>query len=412
MKLLIGIPALDEEQSIQSIIERSLAAREVIIRESPVDEVEITVVSDGSTDKTVEIAKRYEGEIKVIVFEKNRGYGAAIKEAWIQSDAELLSFLDADGTCNPEFFAPLCRELIEKEADVTLGCRINPQSKMPLVRRLGNFVFAALLTMFSATRVKDTASGMRVIKRSSLQKLMPLPDGLHFTPAMSARAILSNDLVIKEIDMPYEEREGESKLNIWKDGVRFLRVIFDSALLYCPSRILDFFALVTGIYAIALMVTPAFFYLQNQSLEEWMIYRFVVSSLSGTVACLLFCAGHLGRKIVDITLSNRPSSEVNNGLFGGFFSSPFFWLVPVSLFLIGGALVFPSFIDLIQTGKTNEHWSRFVAMSTLTLLATILIVTRILVYFLNLVAGRMDFLRNREFYADWFKSLRKDSNAG
>ncbi len=199
-KLLIAIPALNEEKSISETIQRSLAARERILSNSPVTEVEISVVSDGSTDRTVELASRYLDRIRLIVFEKNRGYGAAIKEAWAQSDAELLAFLDADGTCDPNFFANLC-ELIEREhADVVLGCRMNPQSSMPRVRRLGNTVFALILSIFSSRRVRDTASGMRVVRRTSLPSLLPLPDGLHFTPAMSARAMLSSDLKIIELE--------------------------------------------------------------------------------------------------------------------------------------------------------------------------------------------------------------------
>ena len=87
MKLLIAIPALNEEQSIESIIQRTLAARDVIIGSSPVSEVAITVVSDGSTDRTAELAAKYLGQINLIVFPENRGYGAAIKEAWRRSDA-------------------------------------------------------------------------------------------------------------------------------------------------------------------------------------------------------------------------------------------------------------------------------------------------------------------------------------
>src|SRR3974377_1124060 len=118
MKLHFVIPAYNEEQSIASIIERSLAARQTIIANSPVDEVEISVVSDGSTDRTVNIAQRYTDQIKLIVFEKNRGYGAAIKEGWRQSDADFLGFLDADGTCDPNFFATLCQVLEGDKSDV------------------------------------------------------------------------------------------------------------------------------------------------------------------------------------------------------------------------------------------------------------------------------------------------------
>src|SRR5437016_6252614 len=149
MKLLIAIPALNEESSIQSIIERSLAARNDIIAHSPVQEVDVTVVSDGSTDRTVELASAYTERIKLIIFPKNRGYGAAIKEAWEQSDADLLGFLDADGTCDPRFFSQLCSTLMAEKADIVLGCRLNPSSKMPLIRRIGNGIFATILSLLS-----------------------------------------------------------------------------------------------------------------------------------------------------------------------------------------------------------------------------------------------------------------------
>src|SRR5580692_9300 len=141
MKLLIAIPALNEEDSIDSIIRRSIEAREYICANSPITEVEITVVSDGSTDKTVERARCYTDTINLIVFPKNRGYGAAIKEAWNQSDADLLGFLDADGTCEPKFFATLGQAVVAENADVVLGCRLNAASQMPLIRRIGNFIF-------------------------------------------------------------------------------------------------------------------------------------------------------------------------------------------------------------------------------------------------------------------------------
>src|SRR5262245_24834883 len=232
MKLLIAIPALNEEASIQQIIERCLRARQEIIEGSPVTQVEITVVSDGSTDGTVELAKQFTDRIKLIVFPRNRGYGAAIKEAWARSNADLLGFLDADGTCEPRFFTQLVNALNEHRADMALGCRLNAHSRMPWLRRLGNVVFASILSVLSSARVRDTASGMRVVRRSCLPELLPLPDGLHFTPAMSARAVMSGRVRIVEIDMSYAEREGQSKLRPGRDGLRFMRAILDAALLY------------------------------------------------------------------------------------------------------------------------------------------------------------------------------------
>ena len=134
---------------------------------------------------------------------------------------------------------------------------------MPAVRRIGNALFAMIMCLFSLSRVKDTASGMRVVRRASLSKVLPLPDGLQFTPAMSAsaRALLSEDVRIVEIDMPYSERQGESKLRVGKDGVRFLKVILETAFLYRPSRPLGILGLAGLVTAVALMAQPTAFYL-------------------------------------------------------------------------------------------------------------------------------------------------------
>ncbi len=239
MKLLIAIPALNEEESIEAIIERSLEARSDIMARSPITQVEITVVSDGSTDRTVSLARKYTDKIKLIVFEQNRGYGAAIQEAWLESDADLLGFLDADGTCEPRFFGDLAQALVSQGADVALGCRLNQSSEMPLIRRTGNILFAGLLSLLSGHYVRDTASGMRVVRREAYARLRPLPAGLHFTPAMSARALLDREANVKvvEIDMPYHERVGDSKLKVGKDGLRFLNVITRTAVQYRPLRV-------------------------------------------------------------------------------------------------------------------------------------------------------------------------------
>lgn len=389
MKLLIAIPALNEEAAIESIIRRSLAARAYITAKSPVTQVDITVVSDGSTDRTVERAKAFP-EINLIVFEKNRGYGAAIKEAWRRSDADLVSFLDADGTCDPNFFIDLCNTLVRENADVVLGCRLNSRSKMPLIRRIGNMIFATILTLFSSKRVKDTASGMRVVRRDSLPMLMPLPDGLQFTPAMSARALLSGELKITEIQMPYEERTGRSKLRVGKDGLRFLKVILEGAFLYRPARPLALAGGFCFAVAAALMTMPTGYYLSHHAVTEWMIYRFVVSHLVGISAALLLCASYLTDRIVRIALSSELNHQETT--IHRFFNSGWFWAVPFALSAIGVTLVIPSFLQLVRTGATYEHWSRFIAMSFFCSLALILVVTRAIDYVLQLVADRLAYL--------------------
>lgn len=393
MRLAITIPALNEEQSIRAIIERSLEARADILERTGLSSFEITVVSDGSTDRTASIAREYSDRIRLIEFPKNRGYGAAIVAGWRTSQAELLGFLDADGTCDPRFFGDLVLALEEKGADIALGCRLHKNSHMPALRRVGNRIFAWMLSVFSLSRVRDVASGMRVVRRSALNALFPLPEGLNFTPAMSARALLSRELSITEIDMPYEERAGHSKLHVLRDGWRFLKVILETIFLYRPNRLLGFIAL--GLFGLcAVMMTyPTIYRMQQGKFEEWMIYRFLVSVLLSSVAVLMICVGHLARKAADISLSNDPIRDRYASSVGKFVHSRAFWLLPMLLVFSGGAFVWDAWSAYLKTGEVYEHWSRFVAMMFFMTLSAILVATKFLDYCLNLLAERLAYLR-------------------
>jgi glycosyltransferase involved in cell wall biosynthesis len=357
--LTIVIPALNEEDAIGGTIARCLAARERIQSEAGVAHVEIVVVSDGSTDRTAEIAKSYE-DVKVIVFKKNQGYGAAIKEGWRQANGSLLGFLDADGTCDPIYFAEMCRVAVEESADVVLGSRLGPESQMPGIRRLGNRIYAFLLGLFCGRQVTDTASGMRVVRRESLKWLYPLPDGLHFTPSMSARALL-NDLRLIEIPIPYEERIGRSKLSVLRDGVRFLKTIFSGVLCYRPEKLLltlFMFCLV----ALTLLATyPAEFYFQNRRLEEWMIYRFVVCYLLGSFGLMLLLATALTYQMASFGPRRGSANAFWPFVVASVMSGPVLVGILVGLLFLAGVFLWPGMSEYIVTGHITLHWSRLLA---------------------------------------------------
>ena len=391
MKLLIAIPALNEAEAIDDIITRSLAARDVIIARSPVDEVDITVVSDGSTDETVERASRYVPQIDLIVFPENKGYGAAIKEAWARSDADLLGFLDADGTCDPEFFTVLCTRLIGDDADVALGCRMNEQSQMPRTRRVGNTIFATMLTYMSATGVRDVASGMRVVRRSILPRMLPLPDGLHFTPAMSARVMLAGDLRLVEIDMPYQERTGRSKLNVLRDGARFFRIIAETAFLFRPGRLLWTAALVAAVGSAIFVSGPLIYYSRHASLQDWMIYRCAAAALLALASVLLLSGGYLATRVTDVAIFHRDSPGWQ-GKCRAFIGRASFLFLPTALVLVSIALAWSGVSDYLSTGHVHTHWSRVLGIFSLLAIALALFVLKILDAALSLVRQRVDYL--------------------
>lgn len=360
MKLTIVIPALNEEASIGSIIERTLAARETIASHSPVDDVEVVVVSDGSTDRTAEIAAGYR-DVRLIVFEQNQGYGAAIKRGFSEGTGDLVGFLDADGTCDPAFFAQLCTALIEEGAAVALGSRMGPESHMPRVRRLGNRIYALILSTLSNRVVTDTASGMRVLRRDVLPYLYPLPDGLHFTPALSARVLMDDHLKLVERPMPYEERIGQSKLNVLKDGLRFFHTIFEMTLVWNPARLFLVGAIGSLLVMVLLAMHPVEVWLRLGQLDEDMIYRLLACWMLGTLGASSLSAAvvsdHLCH-LLDPTLA-KPRS------FAWTLLDRVYTLRGVALFLVPCAplmvwMVGSGVWTWLSAGYVALHWSRVV----------------------------------------------------
>ena len=377
--LTIVIPALNEEESIGSTIQRCLGARERICQLGGVADIEIMVVSDGSTDDTALIAKQCAGRdarVHVIVFEKNRGYGAAIKEGFERGTGSLVSFIDADGTCDPAYFGELCRALAVHDASVAVGSRMQPGNRMPRIRRVGNTLYALLLGSLSGKAVTDTASGMRVLRRDALSALYPLPDGLHFTPAMSARAMMS-DLRIIEIPMAYAERVGESKLHVLRDGVRFLVAIRDAVLLYQPSRMFGILAVACIITAILWSAYPVEFYMRNSQLEEWMIYRLLLCGLLVSVAFGFLCAGVLGDRVLSLMYRRRPRTFVGM-LLDRLLDRTQLLFVAVVAFVAAVALVWPAIVEYTQTGRVTIHWSRPLAAVFLVQLSATAVVFSVL----------------------------------
>jgi hypothetical protein len=233
--LSVVIPALDEAAAIADVIERVLALRPHLARRHIVGP-EVIVVDDGSRDDTGEIARRVAG-VRVIRHRETRGYGAALKTGLACAQGDLVAFLDADGTYPPESFPQLCEVALDG-TDLVIGSRMAAGANgMPATRRLGNRLFAALITLLGDRRVHDCASGMRVIRRSALARLYPLPDGLNFTPIMSLRA-LHEGLAVEEVPIAYAERIGESKLRVGRDGLRYAQSILWIALSYNPVRVL------------------------------------------------------------------------------------------------------------------------------------------------------------------------------
>ncbi len=380
--LTVVIPALNEEQAIAATLTRCLAVSESLRLNVGLQKIEWIVVSDGSTDKTVQIARTF-GAVTVIELPTNQGYGAAIQRGFVEGTGDLLAFLDADGTCDPACFEKMCSQILDDRAEVVLGSRMGPDSKMPRIRRIGNWLYAILLGFLTGRSVTDAASGMRVLTRDAWLQLQPLPSGLHFTPAMSAKALVTHMRIV-EIPIPYATRIGESKLNIFRDGLRFLSAILGGLLSVRPDRFLGMIFLVCAISTIGLAAFPVEHYMRNGSLEDWMIHRFIACLVLSYAGFTTFAAIAVSHRLASLGPLRKPTDSFYASAAAKFFS-------PIPLLIWGSFCMFFSLylireglIEYLTKRTVDLHWSRLIVAAYLMSVVFQGFITAILLGVINL----------------------------
>ena len=340
--LSIVIPAYNEEDGIATIANRVLAVKPDLAKVG-VDDLELLVVDDGSSDKTAEIARSIDG-VTLIKHKINKGYGAALKTGFGSAKGELVGFLDADGTYPPEYFPTLCTAALNG-SDLVIGSRMaGADSQMPTTRRIGNIFFAGLLSLISRSKVTDSASGMRVFKKKILEQIYPLPDGLNLTPVMSTRAI-HEGIRMKELPIPYSERLGRSKLSVVHDGRLFLESMIWTALTYNPVRILGMIGMFLSLISIAIFAGIAIARFNGvTSLGSGGVTAVMIALVTLVAGISLFSLGATFNYLT--TLFHK--RQVRQGLFGRpLLKTPlekyFGWLGPIALvggLILGGVSVF------------------------------------------------------------------------
>jgi glycosyltransferase involved in cell wall biosynthesis len=353
--LSVVIPALNEEEGIQAVLSRVLGVRPAL-QAAGVADLELIVVDDGSTDRTPELVEAMKG-VRLIRHARNLGYGGALKTGFAAACGEWVGFLDADGTYPPEYFPGLCKEGIAQNADIVIGSRMaGAESEMPTVRRVGNFLFANLVSLVSAQRITDSASGMRVFKKAILERIYPLPDGLNLTPVMSTRA-LHEGLKMIEVPIPYRERQGRSKLNVVRDGMRFAQSIVWTALTYNPVRQLGIMGLVCMAAAALIGAWIATLRLQGvTTLSPWGVFALFSGAVLAVVGVSIFILGAMFNYLVAIFYSQ----SIRQGLFGKpIFRTPIdrrFWWMGLAAIGAGISLAIASLVLSLNGWPLARLW--------------------------------------------------------
>lgn len=255
-KVSVVIPAKNEGASIGSVVSQLVGL---------VDE--IIVVDDGSTDATAETAK-YEGAV-VISHPYSKGNGAAIKAGARVATGEILVFMDGDGQHNPQDVPRLIAKL-KQGYDMVVGNRDN-KSQASFGRLAANKLYNRLASWMVGHRIRDLTSGFRVVRAEKFREfLYLLPNGFSY-PTTSTMAFFRAGYSVCYEPITAAKREGESHINLLKDGMRFLLIIFKVGTLYSPLKLFTPISLV--VFALGL-----FRYL----------YTFMVSGEFTNMSALLF----------------------------------------------------------------------------------------------------------------------------
>ena len=257
MKLVIQIPCLNEENSLPVTLE---ALPKHI---DGIDEIEVLVIDDGSTDNTVDVAKRA-GADAVISLGSNKGlakaFVAGINKA-LSMGADIIVNTDADNQYKAEYIEKLIKPILENKADIVIGARpvdsiehFSPLKKF--LQKLGS----AVMRFVSSSTVKDAPSGFRAFsKNAALQ--MNVFDKYTYTleTIMQARA---KGLVIDCVDIDVNPELRKSRLfnNMFQYIRRSIFTMLRMFIIYRPFRFFIVLGLLFFLSGLLLGVRYLYYY--------------------------------------------------------------------------------------------------------------------------------------------------------
>jgi glycosyltransferase involved in cell wall biosynthesis len=222
--LSIILPAKNEVGAVGDTVGR--------IRQAFPD-AEILVVNDGSTDDTAQVAEA--AGARVITHPYSMGNGAAIKTGARNAIGQVLVFMDADGQHDPADIPRLLARLSDG-LDMVVGAR-QSGSQASIGRGLANRFYNALASWMTGQKIEDLTSGFRAVRADKFREfLYLLPNGFSY-PTTSTMAFFRAGYGVAYIPIMAAKRIGQSHIRLFKDGVRFLLIIFKIGTLYSPLKL-------------------------------------------------------------------------------------------------------------------------------------------------------------------------------
>jgi glycosyltransferase involved in cell wall biosynthesis len=261
MSLSIVVPAYNEEGAIEHTIDD--IRREMDATGVP---YEIIVIDDGSTDRTLELARAT--GVLVDTNQVNTGYGASLKRGIRHAQYEYVAIIDADGTY-PARYLPQMLGMCRNQ-DMVVGDRGAAMKNVPWIRKPAKFVLNNFASFLAERRLNDLNSGLRVFRKSELVPFIPLlPQKFSFTTTITlCMACNGKRMIYTPIE--YGKRVGKSKIRP-VDFINFLILVLRMTTLFNPLRVFIPF----GLALMGLGVVKFGYDIWMDNLSETTIFAFL-----------------------------------------------------------------------------------------------------------------------------------------
>lgn len=228
MKLIIIIPAFNEEKTVAKVI------KEIPRKIQDVEQVEVLVINDGSTDNTKELAKEAGADYLISNLD-NQGLAYSFKrglEEALKLGADIIVNLDADFQHNPREIPKIIQPILRNESDMVIGNRqVRNLDWMEPARKYGNLVLNWVMRMLLNNKISDFSSGFRAYSRECALKLNIFSHQT-YTHETIIQCVFQK-MKIVEVPITVRKREdGQSRLirSLWDyirlAGITIIRIYF------------------------------------------------------------------------------------------------------------------------------------------------------------------------------------------